>query len=70
MTTRTKTYGTICPGCGRFRRIGRDEHNMFGADSWCVKCCDNRHVEFMRTTGRKLKLSCSVAGCPCKGGAI
>jgi hypothetical protein len=69
MRTKPKTYTAECPTCskhsrGRFHEIDARTFEHFGRDALCVRCLDDAHVKFMRTTGKRLGLSCHK-GCPC-----
>lgn len=62
------TFTAVCSTCGKSHQIDKDTFQCFGRDTICLKCTNNNHIDFMRTIGRKLGLSC-VKGCRCGAGS-
>lgn len=53
-----------CVSCGKWHEVASEIVRDMGRDLDCMRCVDDAHVRFMRSVGRKQKLSC-VPGCRC-----
>jgi len=77
-TTKTKTTLTCdaspftsvnltCGTCNKPHTATRQEVAEWGHEMDCMKCIDWAHIDWMRTTGKKLGMSC-VKNCRCGAG--
>ena len=60
-----KTVSCTCPVCNKRHEATPDIAAKFGIVSLCSACIDAAHVRFMKTTGKRLKLTC-LPNCVCQ----